>query len=151
MVGIHMLLQVARMCEVFVAVGASVVFFLFCLDIRIVLMELLHVIDHILAFWVPEDLVAGDLWALVPVLPYPVLPRMAFQQVGDESWLLTEGHLTQVTPVAAHVLSLHSSFHLLVFLVLNIQFNYSLSVVTVVTVINKIIVIKTFRFLCCTQ
>ena len=149
--GINMLLKVARMCKVFVAVRASIVFFFFCLDISIVLMEFLHVIDHILAFWVPEHLVAGDLRALVPVLLYPVLPRMASQQVGDESWLLTKGHLTQLTPVAVHVhvLSLCSSSNFPVFLVLNIKFNFWFSVVTVITVINKIIVIKIFRFFCC--
>ena len=60
-------------------------------------------------------------------------------------------HLTQLTPVAVHVhvLSLCSSSNFPVFLVLNIKFNFWFSVVTVITVINKIIVIKILRFFCC--
>ena len=63
----HMLLKVAGVGERFATVRTHIVLFFFCSHIRIILVELLHVVDHIFAAWISEHLVTGVLRALVPL------------------------------------------------------------------------------------
>ena len=64
----HMLLQVTGVGELFAAVRTNIILFFFCSHVRIVFVELLHMVDHILATGISKDLVTGILRTLMPPL-----------------------------------------------------------------------------------